>query len=425
MQFGLFYEHQLPRPWSAESEYQLLQDALDQVALADQIGIDYVWEVEHHFLEEYSHSSAPEVFLAACSQRTKQIKLGHGIVLSLPAYNHPARIVERIATLDLISGGRVQWGTGKSSSRMEIEGFNIDPDQRHAIWLESVHEMAKMMCSTPYAGYQGDYFSMPVRNIVPKPMQTPHPPLWVACSNRETIKEAARLGMGALCFAFVDAEEAHHWVNEYYTTFKQECTPIGQAVNPNIAMVAGFMCHEDSQTAVARGLKGFQFFSYALSHFYMHGTHIPGHFDLWADFQRNRPPQREPTGCIGNPEQVCRHLEMLEAAGVDQVVFVQQAGNNQQAHIMESLELFGQHILPAFRQRDIVNAQRKQDMLRSYIKQALERVQRPQEADITAVDSYAVLARRRPSQQDTATRPKIIPGSGLEEVETALLGKRS
>ena len=116
---------------------------------------------------------------------------------------------------------------------------------------------------------------------------------------------------------------------------------------------------------------------------------------------------------------------MLEAAGVDQVVFVQQAGNNQQAHIMESLELFGQHILPAFRQRDIVNAQRKQDMLRSYIKQALERVQRPQEADITAVDSYAVLARRRPSQQDTATRPKIIPGSGLEEVETALLGKRS
>ena len=107
MKFGVFYEHQLPRPWVEGSEQQLFQDALSQVELADRLGIDYAWEVEHHFLEEYSHSSAPEVFLAAASQRTKRIRLGHGIVLMPPGYNHPARVAERIATLDLVSNGRV------------------------------------------------------------------------------------------------------------------------------------------------------------------------------------------------------------------------------------------------------------------------------------------------------------------------------
>src|SRR6266516_6848201 len=116
MRFGIFYEHQLPRPWGPDAEHRLLSDALEQVELADRAGIDYVWEVEHHVLEENSHSSAPEVFLAACSQRTRNIRLGHGIVLMPPAYNHPARVAERIAMLDLVSDGRVEWGTGHSSS---------------------------------------------------------------------------------------------------------------------------------------------------------------------------------------------------------------------------------------------------------------------------------------------------------------------
>src|SRR5512134_1712930 len=117
MKFGLFYEHQVPRPWDAESERRVIVDALEQVELADRLGIEYVWEVEHHFLEEYSHSPAPEVFLAACSQRTKRIRLGHGIVLMPPQYNHPAKVAARIATLDLVSGGRVDLGTGESASR--------------------------------------------------------------------------------------------------------------------------------------------------------------------------------------------------------------------------------------------------------------------------------------------------------------------
>ena len=204
MKFGIFYEHQLPRPWTEASEQQLFQDALDQVELADRLGIDYAWEVEHHFLEEYSHSSAPEVFLAAASQRTKRIRLGHGIVLMPPGYNHPARVAERIATLDLVSNGRVEWGTGESASRTELEGFGVDPAERRAMWREAVEQVANMMVMDPYPGFEGKYFSMPVRNVVPKPVQKPHPPLWVACSNRETIHLAAQLGIGALTFAFID-----------------------------------------------------------------------------------------------------------------------------------------------------------------------------------------------------------------------------
>src|SRR5205807_3162372 len=123
MRFGLFYEHQLPRPWATGSEEQLLWNALEQIELADRVGFDHVWEVEHHFLEEYSHSSAPEVFLAAASQRTSQIRLGHGIVQLPFNFNHTARIAERVATLDLVSDGRVEFGTGEASSEAELGGF--------------------------------------------------------------------------------------------------------------------------------------------------------------------------------------------------------------------------------------------------------------------------------------------------------------
>ena len=170
MKFGMFFELQLPRPWQPDDELRLYQNALEWVEIADRIGFDVAWAQEHHFLEEYSHSTAPEVFLAACSQRTKRIRLGHGITLMPPAYNHPARVAERIAALDLVSRGRVEWGTGESSSRIELEGFGVDYIEKRAMWAETVREAAKMMCSEPYPGFAGKYFSMPSRNIVPKPV---------------------------------------------------------------------------------------------------------------------------------------------------------------------------------------------------------------------------------------------------------------
>src|ERR1041385_3044918 len=161
MKFGIFYVHQLPRPWTETSEYDLMQQSLEQCALADQLGYDYIWEVEHHFLEEYSHSSAPEVFLAAASQRTKRIRLGHGIVQLPINFNHPARVAERIATLDLVSGGRVEFGSGEASSQVELGGFRIDRDTKRAQWEEALDAITRIFVEEPFAGHEGTYLSMP------------------------------------------------------------------------------------------------------------------------------------------------------------------------------------------------------------------------------------------------------------------------
>jgi alkanesulfonate monooxygenase SsuD/methylene tetrahydromethanopterin reductase-like flavin-dependent oxidoreductase (luciferase family) len=375
MKFGIFYEHQLPRPWKEGDEQKLFREALEQVELADRIGIDVAWEVEHHFLEEYSHSSAPEVFLAACSQRTQRIRLGHGIVLMPPGYNHPARIAERIATLDLVSGGRVEFGTGESSARLELEGYGVDVEHKRDMWRESVEQVANMMVMDPYPGFEGKYFSMPCRNVVPKPVQKPHPPLWVACSNRETIKLAARLGIGALTFAFIDPEEATKWVGDYYRILKEECVPIGHAVNPNICMVSGFSVHPDHAEAEKRGLDGFRFFGYALGHHYIFGTHKPGRTDIWKSFEgvRNMLPGPSESGGIGTPDELRKHLSIFADAGVDQVAFIQQGGRNLHEHICESLEIFGQEVLPEFAEKDEERQRRKMEELAPYIEKAFER----------------------------------------------------
>ena len=396
MKFGVFYEHQLPRPWDDGQELKLFQDALDQVELADRLGIDHAWEVEHHFLEEYSHSSAPEVFLAAASQRTKNIRLGHGITLMPPAYNAPARIAERIATLDLVSNGRVEFGTGESASRAELEGFGINPADRRAMWRETVEQVANMMAMDPYPGFQGEYFSMPARNIVPKPVQKPHPPMWVACSNRETIHLAAQLGLGALTFAFIDPAEAKHWVTDYYETFKRECVPIGHAVNPNIAMVTSFSCHPNEAEARKRGTEGFRFFQFALGHHYSFGKHKPGRTNIWERFESVRDELGldvlgEGTGGIGTPAQLRDHLRKFSDAGVDQTVFIQQGGKNRHEDICEDLDLFAREVMPEFKEHEAERVRRKDEELAPYIEAAMRRKQymkSPADDEIPVFEAY-------------------------------------
>lgn len=382
MKFGLFYEHQLPRPWTESSEHQLLREAIEQIELADTVGIDFAWEVEHHFLEEYSHSSAPEVFLAHAARNTENIRLAHGIKLMPPAFNHPARIAEQVATLDLVSDGRVEWGTGESASKMELEGFGIDRDLKKEMWRETTEQVANMMVMDPYPGYEGEYFEMPARNVIPKPLQKPHPPMWVACSNKETIEYAARNGIGALTTAFTSPEEAEEWVERYYNVFKSECVPIGHSVNPNIAMVTGFSCHHDQMEARRRGRIGMEFFGYALSHYY-HRTgdneHKPGYTNIWEQFKKEHDfdqlieEEDDGTTAMGTPDQVAEHLRRFQDAGVDQVVFIQQGGNNRHEHICESIELFAEEVMDEFKENEEDRVKAKQKELDPYIEKAFER----------------------------------------------------
>src|SRR5215207_2391414 len=405
MRFGIFYEHQIPRPWGDDGEHRLIQDALEQVELADHVGFDYVWEVEHHFLEEYSHSSASGVFLGAASQRTERIRLGFGILPLPPGYPHPARVAETAAMLDLVSGGRVELGTGETSSGAELEGFGVDRDTKRAQWEEMLPVVARMMVEEPFAGVDGRFLSMPQRNVIPKSLQKPHPPLWVACSRRETIRLAAEKGIGALSFAFVEPEEAKAWVDEYHQIIASDrCVPGGFAVNAQVAVVLPMMCAPDEAQAIERGIDGAHFVGYSLAHYYVFGDHRPGRTNIYEEFLERRDEvgfarsiinaDDAPLGvrvlqqglgslrgAIGSPAQVRDLCRRYEEAGVDQVVFVMQAGRNRHDHICESIELFATEVMPEFAERaDTADAARA-ERFGPAIEAALARREPPREAD--------------------------------------------
>jgi alkanesulfonate monooxygenase SsuD/methylene tetrahydromethanopterin reductase-like flavin-dependent oxidoreductase (luciferase family) len=378
VKFGLFYELQLPKPydcdtWNPDDERRIIHEMLEQVELADKLGYDYVFQVEHHFLEEYSHSSAPEVVLAAASQRTKRIRLGHGIVHMPPGHNHPARTAERIATLDLVSDGRVEFGTGEGASDMELGGFNTDRGLKKQMWEESTRECLRMMTAEPYAGYDGQFLRMPVRNVIPKSLQKPHPPVWVAASRRETVMLAARLGIGSLGFGFETPEEAEERIERYWELVREECRPIGAAINPAVSTVATMMCAPTNEEAVAKGLSGAQFFSFSLGR----GTppnppRNPGHDHLYREFidsrrakqaakVRDQEPEDEGQralyragqrgGFIGSPDFIRENLKKYEAAHLDAMIFVAQCGDRKHDEIMASIELFAKEVMPEFQER--------------------------------------------------------------------------
>ena len=310
MKFGIFYELQLPRPWGPDDERQLYQNALDQVELADKLGYDYAWEVEHHFLEEYSHSPAPEVFLGAASQRTKNIRLGHGIVQLTT--NPPQRVAERIACLDLVSNGRVEMGTGESASITELGGFGRDMETKREVWEDAIRCIMPMFQDR---GVELDtkWHKMPMRNVLPKPVQKPHPPLWVACSQLETIEMAGRRGMGALGFQFLSADAAHAWVHAYYNAFtKQQEKLCDYNTNPNIALVSYFMCAETDEEARRRA-DGATFFQFALRYYgSSSGRKRPDPYtvNMWDEYNKWKRENPEAAaraisgGLIGSPETI-------------------------------------------------------------------------------------------------------------------------
>jgi alkanesulfonate monooxygenase SsuD/methylene tetrahydromethanopterin reductase-like flavin-dependent oxidoreductase (luciferase family) len=267
------------------------------------------------------------------------------------------------------------------------------------MWEEGVRVAVRCMTEEPFTGFAGEFVTMPPRNVLPKPRQKPHPPLWVACSRRDTIHLAAQKGIGALAFAFVDPEEAKYWVDDYYTTLAKQGVPIGDAVNPNVACVTTFMAHPDEEEAIRRGLEGANFFGYSLAHYYVFGRHHPAVTDVWAEFQQRRAEHGyDPEaviaasknedrlgakvvasgigglrGAVGTPDQIREYLQRYEECGVDQVIFCFQAGKNRHEHIMEALELFGREVLPEFKERDEKIARDKEQRLAPVIEQVMAR----------------------------------------------------
>jgi alkanesulfonate monooxygenase SsuD/methylene tetrahydromethanopterin reductase-like flavin-dependent oxidoreductase (luciferase family) len=201
---------------------------------------------------------------------------------------------------------------------------------------------------------------VPARNVIPKPYQKPHPPLWMACSNRSSILQAAKLGVGALAFSFVSPEEARQWVKDYYRIIEEESEPIGYAVNPQVAVACPFLCGRDERRIMDFGMESYGYFMYGLGHYSFFGEHVPGHTRIWDDYKNSSkefvPPEGRIMDCVGSPETLRDQLRKFEEAGIDQVVCLSQAGKIPHETLCESIELFSTEVLPEFKERD----QRKQ-----------------------------------------------------------------
>ncbi|MDQ1477491.1 MAG: hypothetical protein QOE62_2720, partial [Actinomycetota bacterium] len=201
MQFALFYEIPVAKPWKPDSEHVAYKNTLTQAIAGEAAGFSAFWTVEHHFLEEYSHCSNPEVLYGAIAARTSKMRLGYGVRLIPKPYNHPIRTAESVAVLDLLSDGRVDFGTGRSATRLELEGFGVDPADTREMWREGIEHVVDCW-TNERTSFQGKHWSLPVeRRVQPKPLQQPHPPIWGATTSDDGHQQVGELGLGLCSFA--------------------------------------------------------------------------------------------------------------------------------------------------------------------------------------------------------------------------------
>jgi len=366
MKFGLIYELQMPRPWDDEfNERNIYHQALEQIELADKLGFDYVWEVEHHFLEEYSHSSAPEVVLAAASQRTKNIRLGHGVVLLPYPFNHPIRVAERAAALDIVSGGRLELGTGRSVTEQELGGFGIDPADSRPMWEEAIRMIPKMWTQEIFS-WEGRYFHIPPRPVIPKPLQKPHPPLWMACTQPESYRIAGRLGLGVLSFGFIAPGFLEGAIDSYRQALR-EAQPVGEFVNAQFAATTIAVVAPTDKEALEYGRPAAQFFQDSINVLFVPWAgkkDAPPSYQFYVGLAQLIEERRRQQGdgedrfmeawergalCIGSPERARRIVQKYAEAGIDQLIFLVQAGRLPHQKVMQTIRLLGEEVIPHFR----------------------------------------------------------------------------
>jgi alkanesulfonate monooxygenase SsuD/methylene tetrahydromethanopterin reductase-like flavin-dependent oxidoreductase (luciferase family) len=355
VKFSLLFEMQLSGPTLA-TEQKLFHSAVEQAVLAEKLGYHAVWAVEHHGLFEYSHSSAPEIFLSFVAARTSQLKLGHGVTLLPHRYNHPIRVAERIATLDILSGGRVLWGSGKSSSRVEQVAFENDVDTLHEQWLEAVRMIPRMWQSDVFT-HKGRFFDIPPTQIIPKPVQTPHPPMFAACSRPDSAAAMGALGLGALNFAIGSTDYLADKVSAYRSAITR-AEPVGFAVTNRFACTPAALILDDDRKACAYGFRGARFFVQSLGQYYFSSDRPTGSLPVNRDFfsesdldlamqQRNSPNDVQ-NACVGDPAMAREYVQRFIDIGVDELIFVMQMGTVPLELVTESIRTFGEKVLPHF-----------------------------------------------------------------------------
>jgi alkanesulfonate monooxygenase SsuD/methylene tetrahydromethanopterin reductase-like flavin-dependent oxidoreductase (luciferase family) len=423
VKFGLFFELSVPRPWDERSDRRVFELALEQVMLADELGFDQTWVVEHHFLEEYSHSSAPELWLTAVACNTKNIRLGRGICTVLPGMNHPIRAAEQAAWLDIISNGRLEFGTGRSSTWTELGGFGIDPDATKDLWDEALRMLPKIWTQDDFS-WDSPTYKIPPRNVVPKPLQKPHPPLWVAVSSPETAEQAGERGIGMVGVSIGTPKEQEERIRDYHRRI-QGCEPVGEFVNAQANTMNWLYVDEDRERGrktgerliasfnrLATGLAGINQVYPAQAY------NTPGLlFALRRDSMASGKALIRDGFAIGDPDDVVGALKMWESIGVDGVQFL--VNSNQviaQEDVLNSLRLFAREVMPHFAKGDNPIARTAAGVFPQEEKERIELAERGARAAAEANGDG-----RKPQEIVLESRP--TPAEALDEASALIAGR--
>jgi alkanesulfonate monooxygenase SsuD/methylene tetrahydromethanopterin reductase-like flavin-dependent oxidoreductase (luciferase family) len=367
VKFALFYEIPVARPWDAESEHRAYKHTLEQAILGDKVGFDAFWTVEHHFLEEYSHCSNPEVLYGAIASQTSRIRLGYGVRLMPRPYNHPVRTAESVAVLDLISDGRVDFGTGRSATRQELEGFGIDPHETRNMWREAIEHVVGCWTNETYE-FSGNYWQMPKRRVQPKPLQQPHPPLWGATTSDDGHQQIGELGLGLCSFAVgVPPEEVKRKIDIYRESVAKCKKPIGKYVHNAAATFT--MCNVAPNEADAResARESFEWYPKvgarqiaAVADWMAERQQDLGNYDYAADMKKVSDDGSldllsleyliESGACVvGTPDQAVEACRRYQEAGVDLLLCLVNPYKIPHEQVMQTIELMGTHVIPEFR----------------------------------------------------------------------------
>ena len=377
--FDLLFEVEVPLPWEPGKERAKFHEAIEQAIFAEAMGFDTIWIVEHHFLREFAHSSAPEVMLGALAAQTSRIRLGHGVTLMLGEVNHPIRVAERAAMIDILSDGRLEMGTGRSSSAYQVEPFGVDMSTTRDQWAEGLHLLPKLWQSDGMR-YQGKFWSWddPI-TVLPKPLQQPHPPLWVACTQPDTCAIAGDHGIGLLCPAIAPPETFTAHIDAYKKAVSNPTQVAGDFVNDQIGMFTVTFCHDDDEAARNIGGPAGLWYISTVAEIYKNDwrgvplEEVPDSYRYHVEAKRRRGSANTALGvslkgedkekmwqgfidsgafCVGGPEEVIEKVELYRQAGGDRLVSVMQLADLRHEDLMRSIELMGTKVIPAIRERE-------------------------------------------------------------------------
>jgi len=367
MKFALFYEIPVARPWDEKSEWRAYKNVLEQAKLGDAMGWDAFWTVEHHFLEEFSHCSNPEVLYGAVASQTKNLRIGYGVRLAPKPYNHPVRSAESAAVLDLLSDGRVDFGTGRSATRHELEGFGIDPGDTREMWQEAIRHIVGCWTNDEHE-FAGKHWSMPKRRVLPKPFQKPHPPVWGATGSPDTHRLMGQMGLGLCSFAVgLPPEDIKKRIDVYRAGLAECREPYGKFVNDQACVFAMVNCAKTKEESYAVSKESFEWYG-------KYGAELVATLPKWLDEQKKGLKSydwlgelrdivnqglhqqltfeylRETHGCIaGDPDEVVEHIREYEKTGADLLLCLVNPYKIPHEAVMQTIELMGKHVIPEFR----------------------------------------------------------------------------